>query len=663
MTGPKNPSAERITLRTNLRKVAGLAGAVAALAAVAATVPLAATTAGAVQLPPAAPSSGPVTLAPATGNSGTTFQMTPPTGAACNNSGANGWRFHTFIAPLTSDPSQLDYNTFGTPGPLPIANLRNGSSQIRNVSPAIGNNFVSAQSLNYTSPAFGAASLPPGEYWVGFACTSPDGFITPTDLSGPKDTFLDVEQYWATAITIEAAAGAGPNNFVWGVPAVPAAPAISVQAAGDGQLDLGLTQPLSVPSVTAYTATAVGGGTTVGPVPITGPDYILSGLQNGVTYDVTVSATNSLGSTSSNTVSGTPVLPVLNPPTGLTATAGDPGEATLSWTAPVNANGVGATSYNVTLTPADDGPFTGLTTTSQLVTGLDSSTDYTFTVQAVYPAPFASQSATSAPFKVNPDALVYQKITVVRPEGFLVLTQRCGVFGDLPGELGDYTVAGGGYPRDLLDYTGNDTFPLGGTAPFLSDTLTGAQDNDAGQFAPAGGLGGYPNPLDPQYPTYCGIRLGNAALVTDGEFAGHYIADGNLNQVTVLDARSSTSDSGWTLSGQMSPFSDGAGETFEGDYLGWTPWVTDVSGVDSPANGSDATVTGTSPSYVQKVTAGAKVQPGTAGGLGDAAGEVLASASAGEGLGVARIDARIKLVIPPDVPAGTYTGLLKLSVA
>jgi hypothetical protein len=44
-----------------------------------------------------------------------------------------------------------------------------------------------------------------------------------------------------------------------------------------------------------------------------------------------------------------------------------------------------------------------------------------------------------------------------------------------------------------------------------------------------------------------------------------------------------------------------------------------------------------------------------------AGGKTLASAAAGNGVGIAVLDARIKLLIPVSANADTYTGILTLS--
>jgi hypothetical protein len=68
-------------------------------------------------------------------------------------------------------------------------------------------------------------------------------------------------------------------------------------------------------------------------------------------------------------------------------------------------------------------------------------------------------------------------------------------------------------------------------------------------------------------------------------------------------------------------------------------------------------VTG-STTYNMVVNPGVAVDP-NAPGLGTS--KVLANAPAGSGLGITTLDARLKLLIPSTVRAGTYTGILTFS--
>ncbi len=230
-----------------------------------------------------------------------------------------------------------------------------------------------------------------------------------------------------------------------------------------------------------------------------------------------------------------------------------------------------------------------------------------------------------------------QEITVDRPLGALVLTQRCGVHNDLPAFSA--VDAFPGYPSDIPATPG--TTDQVGTSPDIDGLTPGLQADPE--------FGNYPNPSPATYPTTCGLALGQADLVTTGALAGQFYAvSGFLQEVSVLDTRDV--DSGWTVTGTMSPFAAGTA-TFSGDYLGWTPVMTEDT--DAPFPGG----------YDQVVTPGPEVLPGSGvnSGTGLATGGVLAQALPGEGLGIATLDANLMLLIPVSAPAGDYRGILALT--
>jgi large repetitive protein len=599
-------------------------GGVAALAAIAAVAPLAASPAGA--LPAGTPSAGAVTLTPSTGTSGTTFGLGfTSSPQACPGDNTAGYLWHTFLTPLANDPATLTYSPSGVPSGTGSVNLRDPSGiQIRNQAPTLTDGFVlPPAAVSFSSVAFG--TLTPGAYWIGIACALPDaGSVNQT------------VKYWATGITITASAGSGPNNFTYAVGARPSAPTITSVTPASGQLTVNFNTVTSSPAVTFYTATAVPAvGPTVSATGATSP-IVLAGLTNGSSYSVTMTATNSVGTSdpSSPPVVATPNIQGQPPVQLLVATPG-PQQCTVTFAAP--AGGLAPTGYAISVTGPSTTQTFNLGTTppfSQLVSSLTPGGSYTVTVTPQHAAPnFGTPSTTTCvPFS---NQSIVQQITVARPQGFLVLTQRCGKFGPLAADAAD--AAFPGYPKDLTALAAAGT----GVSPTLGPNGTGGPDP---QFA------NYPNPNPATYPTYCQIDLGTATLQSTGSFAGYYAADGRLNQVTVFDARDT--DNGWTLNGTVSAFTATAPATdsFSGNYLGWTPTVT---------------ATSTTAGYTHTVSAGPAVDPGQGvfSGSGLAGGSRLAAAPAGHGLGFADLDARLKLLIPASVPAGTYHANLTLSFA
>ncbi|MEV0902806.1 choice-of-anchor M domain-containing protein [Actinoplanes sp. NPDC049802] len=136
------------------------------------------------------------------------------------------------------------------------------------------------------------------------------------------------------------------------------------------------------------------------------------------------------------------------------------------------------------------------------------------------------------------------------------------------------------------------------------------------------------------------VTLPTAVLSAAGD---RWESTGALKPVTVTDTRAA--QPGWTASGQVADgFKTEDGKTFAGGYLGWTPSITAQGGQQGVVAGPVAHPYNT-------------VQPHT--GLGGSA--VLASAPNGKGLGSAQLDAALKLSVPTDTAAGTYTGTLTLT--
>ena len=182
-----------------------------------------------------------------------------------------------------------------------------------------------------------------------------------------------------------------PSNTV--IPSdVPDAPIIGTATAGNGEAVITFTPPLNNggSAITSYTVTSSSGGFTGtgGSSPI-----IVTGLTNGTTYTFTVTATNAAGTSVASATSNS-VVPATVPgaPTIGTATRGN-GEATITFSAPVNNGGSAITSYTIT---SNVGGFTATGGSSPItVTGLTNGTAYTFTVTATNSAGTSTSSGAS----------------------------------------------------------------------------------------------------------------------------------------------------------------------------------------------------------------------------------------------------------------------------
>lgn len=568
----------------------------------------------------AGPPLGTNTLTPSNGSTATpSFSMIPPSGASCTGSGAGtpSYRWQTFIADAGVDASTLTYAS----GPVAVAGHfvstlydSAGGTPVQNQNPsATPLGLISGiPTFSFASLA-GAPGLTAGAYNIGFACTQAGA--------------LDAGKYWSTPITIS---NVTATSFNYAFGAVPAAPVLGALTPGDTTLAGSFTAAASTPATTGFTVTAhpsAGADVTL-PVAAAGA-FTLTGLTNGTSYAVSVTATNPTGTSApSNTFSGTPTPAARPPVTGLAESQTPLGSttATLSWTAPT---GTAPTGYGITVSPSLPGsPFTAAAgATSFPIPGGTIGTTYTATVTPTHPSPFVGASA-PVTYTLNAAQVIVQDITVTRPAGVLVLTQRCGVYGALDA----VTDTGDGFGALAAVAASGGTI---GTAPTTGGSAGGPADP---------GFPQYPNPSPAAYPTHCGINLGTASLVTSGANAGaYYAATGQINQVTVLNTIDS--DSGYTVNGVMGSFTS-VGDSFSGKFLGWEPKVNYVS----PSTGT----------YTHTVNASAIVAPNTPG-LGTPA--PLAVGPAAHSIGVASMDARLKLLIPTTAKAGTYTGTLTFTVA
>lgn len=214
-----------------------LLGTLFALAAVGGTA-LFASAAGA--LPPGSAPTGALSITPATGNSGAAFQLAfTGTDQFCAGDGVAGYRWGTFITPITNDPATVTFGGSGSAaGPAFTTSLRAAdASLLRAQFPGTGDGFINLSvNINFASPQFGEP-MPAGDYWIGVACT----FV------GEGGTADSIE-YWVTSITATDAAGAGPNNFTYG-------PTAAVETTTS-------TSTTTTTTTVAATTTTVAGATT-----------------------------------------------------------------------------------------------------------------------------------------------------------------------------------------------------------------------------------------------------------------------------------------------------------------------------------------------------------------------------------------------------------------
>lgn len=182
-------------------------------------------------------------------------------------------------------------------------------------------------------------------------------------------------------------------------------------------------------SITGYTVTAAPSGASCTTITLR---CSITGLSNGTPYTITVTATNSAGTSLPST--GATVTPrtVSDSPTNVTVTAGN-AQATVTWQAPASDGGSPITGYSAVASP---GSATCRTVSlTCVITGLSNGTRYTITVTATN---LSGASAPSIGVQVTPQS----PVVAPGPPGSLMVTPLRGairVAWSAPADLGGAT--------------------------------------------------------------------------------------------------------------------------------------------------------------------------------------------------------------------------------
>jgi len=180
---------------------------------------------------------------------------------------------------------------------------------------------------------------------------------------------------------------------------VPVQPSITAAIPLSGRIDVQWVAPADGGSpITGYAVSATPGGAVVNVPPDT-TVASLTGLTNGTPYTVSVTAANSAGLSRSATTA--PVTPAASrppaAPTNVKAAVSASGTVRLEWTAPVDVGTAPIASYTVVVAPGGQSVTT--TTTTTAVSGLNTATEYTFTVRATNTYGTGPSSAPTLPLK------------------------------------------------------------------------------------------------------------------------------------------------------------------------------------------------------------------------------------------------------------------------
>ena len=329
---------------------------------------------------------------------------------------------------VTVSPGGTTMNT--TSSPVVFTGLTNGTSYTftvtatnsAGVGPAAASNAVtpagppgsptglvatggeSSAALTWTAPASNGSPIT--SYLVQYSLSGAADwttFPTPTTpaTSATVTGLADGTSYDFQVSAVNAQGSGVPSALAAATPAAtaPSAPTIGTATAGDGTASVTFTPPSTTGGspILQYTVTSTPGGITASG---SGSPISVTGLTDGTSYTFTVVATNAVGtsapSAASNSVVPAPVIVPVAPsaPQNVGATGGS-GQAVITFSPPASDGGAPITSYTATSSPGGltaSGPSSPLT-----VTGLNSTTTYTFTVTATNSAGTSVASAPSPP--------------------------------------------------------------------------------------------------------------------------------------------------------------------------------------------------------------------------------------------------------------------------
>ena len=222
---------------------------------------------------------------------------------------------------------------------------------------------------------------------ISYAVTStPSGYGCQTGGSATSCSFNNLPGGVSYTFTVTAtnALGTGPgatSAAVIGTIGVPTGPQAVAAAPENGSSTVSWTAPANDGGavITGYTVTASPGTATCSTTSAT--SCTLSGLTNGTTYTLSVTATNSAGT---GPAVGASVTPATTPsvPLSISASTGN-GDVTVSWAASADDGGSPIMGYHVSTTPGGENCATSAAAVSCTMRNLTNGTTYTFDVTAV----------------------------------------------------------------------------------------------------------------------------------------------------------------------------------------------------------------------------------------------------------------------------------------
>ena len=385
-------------------------------------------------LPPGTPATPGQNISVNSGTNSTTFSLTltAPNNGCPGNASVDGFRWGQYLTSASVDAGTLTWTASGPqlPAGAPAGAIAQplysttGSPQIAKTTIGTASPYTISGTSTLNLNTNLAAGLVDGQYKIGFACYK---------------TATGTEKYWETTITVKDTVPTTSLNWVVGTK--PAAPVFTADA-GFQEITGEITPVTATPAVTGYTVTATPtspAGPALPPVsiPAGGPyTYSFTGLNNGDVYDIVATATNDAGSTAA-AAQAVCMCHGWLAPRPVVAVASGPSPVTVSWTPSTGSPVGGATlvSHTVTFVPVGSAaPIASQTLpapTNSISVACAVPDSYVVEVVGNYSNGQVTVPGMATFTCVNAQVVV-QDITVVRPQGALVLTQRCGVHGSAP---------------------------------------------------------------------------------------------------------------------------------------------------------------------------------------------------------------------------------------
>lgn len=297
--------------------------------------------------------------------------------------------------------------------------------------------------------------------------------FSPPQISSPVViTGLTLNTTYSIALKAVTSVGASASSAIISSTTlnIPSAPTIDSITPANSQLSVSFTAGANGGSaITNYQYSTNGGSTFTAFSPVqTSSPLIISGLTNGVSYDIVLKAVTAIGAgNASNTVSGTPIaLP--SAPTIIYSLPGD-GEAYIYYTAG-NDGGNSITNYEYTL---DNGTswtalIPAVTTTPILIPSLTNAVLYTIKIRAVN---IIGASSASNGIDVTPQSasaatssLYYDPDDSSSYSGSGTSVLNIGSYGTMTGTTNGsvtYVIGSGSISRYVFDFNTGDRITFG----------------------------------------------------------------------------------------------------------------------------------------------------------------------------------------------------------